>query len=61
MYPGLRGRTVRSHLSSESWASGHQMRGGLKEARRQRELAGVASHPVPKGSRGRAEVVALLS
>lgn len=30
------------------------MRGGPKEARGQRELAGVASHPVPKGSRGQA-------
>lgn len=39
MYPGLRGRTVRSHLSAESWVSGHQMRGGLTR------LEGNASWP----------------
>lgn len=55
MYQGLRGLTV----CSESWVSSHQMRSGLKEARGQRELARVASHPVPKGSRGQTFVAAL--
>lgn len=60
MFPALRGRMVRSHLGTENWVSCHQIWGGLKEVRGQRELARVASHPVPKGSRGQAFVAALL-
>lgn len=58
-FPRLRGLMVSSHLGSERiWC--RQIGGGLKEALGQCELAGVASHPVRKGSRGQAFVAALL-
>lgn len=60
MYPGLRGCLVRSHPGSERAQCRQIPRRRLKETGGQRELAGVASHPVPTGSRGQASVAALL-